>query len=507
MAESNPLAFALAAGLFTALAAVEEGALRAPTLHLLPGSTPSLAATRAVAALGGGAALWLGFRLARDERWLGWSLAALSVALAANGPAWFIGFRSSNAALLAFAAPLAVCSAVGLVLGAGARTLGAAARSLEVVGYVVHPFRALLGLALLVLGVALGARLGAWRSAALLSVWVAGLGLFSGHLRQFLYGRASTRGELGAPFIGIVLGLGSLGGAEWALPRSELGRYPGEVVYASAGPAHYAVSSVQRSFEVYRGNVLRIASVDAKRYAECLVHPALGLAKRRERVLLLGASDGIVEREILRYGDVRELTTLTDDPALAELALGNAFFAELGASSLRSPRVRRVTAEPLPWLAASHAEFDAIIVDLPDPSDFSQGKNYTRYFYRALRERLAPGGLFVSQATSSASSPGTFSSIARTIASAGFRVRSYAAPIPTLGEWGFVIGSLEPLPEPSLLSDAVQRVLAHSSYVDGARLGLLLAAPPPIDEQAEISTLEQQPLIERLTIERHARGL
>jgi len=84
-------------------------------------------------------------------------------------------------------------------------------------------------------------------------------------------------------------------------------------------------------------------------------------------------------------------------------------------------------------------------------------------------------------------------------------VSSYAAPIPTLGEWGFVLGSLEALPES--IPEAVQSVLARSSYVDAARLALLLEAPPPIDQQAELSTLDQQPLIERLSLERHARGL
>ena len=184
----------------------------------------------------------------------------------------------------------------------------------------------------------------------------------------------------------------------------------------------------------------------------------------------------------------------------------NAFFDQLSQGALRSPRVTRIVAEPLPWLLHSSDEFGVILVDLPDPSDFAQGKNYTRFFYEAVRAHLSPGGVMITQATSSAASPASFSSIVATVRSAGFRVSPYAAPIPTLGEWGFVLGSLEPLSRASLAAN-VSRVLARTSYVDARRIDLLLSTPPAYDRDAEISTLDQQPVVEQLTIERHARGL
>ena len=45
---------------------------------------------------------------------------------------------------------------------------------------------------------------------------------------------------------------------------------------------------------------LQFSTVDEHRYHEALVHPAMALAARRERVLVLGGGDGMAVREILR---------------------------------------------------------------------------------------------------------------------------------------------------------------------------------------------------------------
>ncbi len=144
---------------------------------------------------------------------------------------------------------------------------------------------------------------------------------------------------------------------------------------------------------------------------------------------------------------------------------------------------------------------------MPDPSDFSQGKNYTHYFFTELRRHLAPDGLFVTQATSNAASPRSFASIAATVASAGFQVQSYTAAIPTLGEWTFVIGSLGAPPTAASLSPLARRMLEHASYVTPRRLELLLASPPARDRQAPVNTLSEQPVVELLNQERRSRGL
>ena len=509
-----PLGRYCCAALGLVLAALAEGLLREPAAYLLPGSSPGLLLTRALSAAGLVSAAGLAYRQRLGFRGLSWALGGLSGVLAGAGPAWFFGFSAGGrAAPFELLVPLAIAVLCGLVLGAGARALGPAARSLEVVRYASQPFRAALGLLLLLGGAAMSGRLGLWRTAATLGACSAALAVYLPQLQHYLYGRPPTRHAFVPAALGLCLSFASLSLVSVCVPRQELGRYPGELVFSSRGAGHYVVSSVQQSFEIYRGDVLRLASVDAKRYAESLVHPVLALAPRRKRVLLLGAADGLAEREILAYPDVAQLTTLSDDLSLATLAKDQPFFAALSDHSLRSPRLVLLEAEPLVWLSQQPAVFDVIVVDLPDPSDFSQGKNYTRYFYQQLRAHLSAGGLFVSQATSSAASPRSFSSIVNSIESAGFHTQSYSAAIPTLGEWAFVLGSLSELPtlsEPptlSALSPGTRAVLARTSYVNLPQLERMLAAPPARDRGAPSNTLAEQPAVELLNNERRARGL
>lgn len=488
------------------LAALEESVGREPAAYLLPGSAPSLALTRSVALLGAAFAATLAWRRHAGFRALSWGISGLASSLSLSAAAWFLSFGQAHVAALTLVLPLSSAVACGVIAGAAAREVSPSAQELGVVPYAVHPFRVLAALVLLVGCAALGARLGAWRSAALLGVLGSGLALVLPHVRRQLYGGKSSPWATLTGLSALALSLASAALAHWALPSAALGRYPGEIVFASPGPAHYVVSSVQQSFEVYRGNVLHLASVDAKRYAECLVQPALALAPRRGSVLVLGSADGLAEREVLAYPDVARVTTVTDDLALAHLAKNNAFFRAASADALRSPRVSLVEAEALVWLSAEATRFDVIVVDLPDPSDYIQGKNYTRYFFEQLRLHLAPGGVFVTQATSPVTSPRSFSSIVQSVASAGFHVQSYAAAVPTLGEWAFVLGSLDEPTATATLSPLARRVLAQNSYVTPRRLELLLSAPPARDLQAPINTLSEQPVVELLKQERHARS-
>ncbi|MET0793886.1 MAG: hypothetical protein ABW061_20370, partial [Polyangiaceae bacterium] len=384
MANSRPTAvaglplarFCCALGAVT-LVALEEGVGRQPAAYLVPGTTPSLALTRGLALLGLAFATALAWRQRAGFCTLSWGISGLASSLAVASAGWFLSFGGGHAAALALVLPLISAVACGVILGAAARALAPPARELGVLQYAIHPLRAACALVLLVACAALGAHLGAWRSAALLGAVASGLALYVPTLQRDLYGRAGSGWAAWSGAGALALCVASTGVAHVRLPSSALGRYPGEIVFTSHGPGQYVVSSVQQSFELYRGNVLRLASVDAKRYAECLVQPALALAPQRRSVLILGTADGSAEREVLAYPDVAQLTTVTDDPSLADLAKNNVFFRTASADALHSPRLTLVEAEALVWLTRHPALFDVIVVDLPDPSDYVQGKNYT----------------------------------------------------------------------------------------------------------------------------------
>ena len=190
---------------------------------------------------------------------------------------------------------------------------------------------------------------------------------------------------------------------------------------------------------------LQFASADEYRYHEALVHPAFAVAKRHDHVLVLGGGDGLAVREILRYGDVKSVTLVDLDPGMTEIARNLPILHDLNAGSLFDSRVRIVNADAMVWLQEDHEgappRFDVVVVDFPDPNNFSLGKLYTVRFYKLLRARVADGGVVTVQSTSPLIARRSYWCVVRSVEAAGFVVRPYHAFVPSFGEWGYVLAS------------------------------------------------------------------
>ncbi len=231
--------------------------------------------------------------------------------------------------------------------------------------------------------------------------------------------------------------------------------YNDEVVHAQSTPyQRIVVTRSHRGFSLFLNGNLQFSSVDEYRYHEALVHPAMQAAARHGQVLILGGGDGLAAREVLRWGDAVERVTLVDlDGAMTRLALDSEELAALNGHALTHPKMRVVNDDAMQWLAKSDEHFDVVIVDFPDPNNFSLGKLYTTRFYGILAAHLADGGVAVIQSTSPLFARRSFWCIDTTIQASGFTTRPYHAWVPSFGEWGYVLagkGSLEarwPLPE------------------------------------------------------------
>ena len=100
-----------------------------------------------------------------------------------------------------------------------------------------------------------------------------------------------------------------------------------------------------------------------------------------------------------------------------------------------------INADAFRWIRAATGRYDVIIVDFPDPVDFSVGKLYTDSFYRELARILAPGGVAVVQSTSPLVAPRAFWTVATTLEAAGLGTRGYHVYVPSFGEWGFQLAA------------------------------------------------------------------
>jgi spermidine synthase len=110
-----------------------------------------------------------------------------------------------------------------------------------------------------------------------------------------------------------------------------------------------------------------------------------------------------------------------------------------------------VNADAFQWLQQGDDRFDVIIVDFPDPTNFSIGKLYTSAFYALLDQRLAASGYAVIQTTSPLVARQSFWTVVATLESVGLQTAPYHANVPSFGEWGYVIASHRPWHPPSAL--------------------------------------------------------
>ena len=190
---------------------------------------------------------------------------------------------------------------------------------------------------------------------------------------------------------------------------------------------------------------LQFHSRDEYRYHEALVHPAMAGHGAPKDVLVLGGGDGMAVREVLKYPSVERVTLVELDPHMTQLFATQPVLRQLNADSLHSPKLHIVNTDAFGWLEANPAAmFDVIVVDFPDPTNFSIGKLYTLSFYRLIEQHLNAGGYAVVQTTSPLIARKSFWTVVTTIEAAGLTAAPYHAHVPSFGEWGFILASRRP---------------------------------------------------------------
>ncbi len=182
-------------------------------------------------------------------------------------------------------------------------------------------------------------------------------------------------------------------------------------------------------------------------YHETMAHlPPLLAGTTPKKVLVLGAGDGLLVRELLKFGEgLASIKMIELDPKMVELARTHPALTELNERSLDDPKVELVVGDGFHFVRKSKETFDAVFVDFPFPHNYDTGKLYSREFYKALIGRLAPGGFAVIDAPIFSEEEGfpalpqeyrdVNSVMYSTLAAAGFKtVRGIAANV-----YGFVM--------------------------------------------------------------------
>jgi spermidine synthase len=258
--------------------------------------------------------------------------------------------------------------------------------------------------------------------------------------------------------------LGGVGFASQLTTLAENQVYADEIVLARTSRYQRIVVTQSRTgFQLFLNGNLQFTAADEYRYHEALVHPALAAAAAGgappERVLILGGGDGLALREVLAHRSVQAVTLVDLDPAMTELGQHFAPLAALNRYAFEDPRVRVVNEDAMIWLESAPRDWDAAIVDFPDPNSFALGKLFTRRFFQLLAQHLSQSAAISVQATSPLFARRSYWCIVETLRAAGFVVQPYHVAVPSFGEWGFALARQQQFAIPEALPDVPLRFL------------------------------------------------
>jgi len=181
------------------------------------------------------------------------------------------------------------------------------------------------------------------------------------------------------------------------------------------------------------------SQADERIYHEALVHPAMAGATDRSDVLILGGGEGATLREVLRHPDVRRATMVDIDGEVVELS--KMYLAEWSDGAFAEPRARVIIGDALKFLAEDKDRYGVIISDLTEPlEDSPSNPLFCDEVFRNIKNRLAPGGIYVLQAsTAGFHNLSLHAKMARTLRKYYKFVVSYYTHVPAFdNDWAFI---------------------------------------------------------------------
>jgi spermidine synthase len=224
---------------------------------------------------------------------------------------------------------------------------------------------------------------------------------------------------------------------------------------------------------LYINGNTQFSSLDEKRYHDFLVHPLMEATTSRDNLLILGGGDGLALREVNKYSDVRNITVVDLDPDMVTMASTHKLLTDLNNDSFKNANIATLPFQVIDsgarqgvylsengleskpkWVSSvtvynidadlflrdkPKQKWDAVIIDLPDPSGIEISKLYSKQFYQNLKRYLTADASISIQSTSPYHAKDAYLAIGNTLNSAGFNVLPYRQNIPSFGDWGYYL--------------------------------------------------------------------
>jgi len=178
--------------------------------------------------------------------------------------------------------------------------------------------------------------------------------------------------------------------------------YPTDMLLEAYSTKYETYPSAEKNQFLFLNGDFQVSSSHEEAYHEWFAHvPIIVRGSVPERILVMGAGDGLLIRELVKYQGVRSITHVDLDPTLVELARVNPILTSMNRGALEDPRIETLFGDAYQYIRKATEKFDAIYMDFPYVMDYNLSKLYSREFYHFVRKRLADGGFVVMDAPGS----------------------------------------------------------------------------------------------------------
>ena len=196
-------------------------------------------------------------------------------------------------------------------------------------------------------------------------------------------------------------------------------------------------------------------------YHQALVQPAMLMHPNPVNVFIGGGGEGGTLREVISHRSVERAVMLDLDREVVELCREH--LPQHHQGSFDDPRVTLLYQDARGYLENTDERFDVMVMDLVDPMEGGPAYLlYTQEYYAAVKSRLKPGGIMVTQSGPAGllSHQECFTTIYRTLSTIFAHSGLYQVHIPAFQTlWGFTLASDSPLP--TLGAAEVDRLIAE----------------------------------------------
>lgn len=166
---------------------------------------------------------------------------------------------------------------------------------------------------------------------------------------------------------------------------------PGLVAVRDTPHNNLALLESENQFSLF-GNGLWFFSIPDPQTTEYAVHLAMLQHANPRRVLLIGGGNAALAAEILKHPQVTQLDVVEPDPAILDLLA--AHLPENATAPMRDPRVCCRRQDARLFVSQTDGTYDVVLSTLGDPLNAELNRYYTVEYFRKIKTRLNPGGIF-----------------------------------------------------------------------------------------------------------------